>query len=62
MIFALIKNGVVENTIVADASFILSIQNNWDFCICIDEMGEAMPSIGWSFDGVVFTAPTQQGE
>jgi len=56
MIFALIKNGIVENTIVAELSFIGHIASQWDFIIRVDEL-EQRPGIGWAYDGVDFTAP-----
>lgn len=56
MVYALIKNGIVENTIVADANFINLIQSNWDYCIRIDNLSE-IPGIGWTYDGVNFSDP-----
>ena len=37
-IYALIKNNKVENTIVAEQNFIDSIQNQYDYCIRIDQI------------------------
>lgn len=56
MIYALIKNGIIENTIVADANFISIIENNWDSCIRIDEL-DPMPGISWTYDGNNFSEP-----
>jgi hypothetical protein len=61
MVYALIKNGVVENTIVADANFISLINSQWDNCIRIDEL-EIVPGIGWTHDGSVFTNPEEVSE
>lgn len=59
MRYALIKNGVVANTIIADSTFIKVIASDWDDIIEIpdDECG-----IGWSFDGKDFFAPVQPEE
>lgn len=56
MIYALIKSGIVENTIIADEGFIAMIASEWDHCVRVDEM-DPQPGIGWSYDGSVFTAP-----
>lgn len=56
MVYALIKNGIIENTIVADSNFISTIQSQWDACVRIDEL-ETQPGIGWEYDGEVFTNP-----
>lgn len=58
MIWALIKNGKVENTIIADQDFIDRISSQWDQCIRIDEM-ERMPGVGWDHDGSSFVFPIQ---
>lgn len=57
MIYALIKSGVVINTIVADADFIASISANWDYCIDITSI-DPQPWQGWTYDGSTFTAPS----
>jgi len=49
--FALIKNGIVENTIIADLDFINSLPNASDYV----EYTNA--GIGWSYDGVNFIPP-----
>jgi len=48
MIYALIKNNVVENTIVADEIFINNISSQYDFCIRIDNI--STPNL-WTKDG-----------
>lgn len=57
MFYALVKNGVVVNTIVADADFIALIQSQYDHCVQItNEPGS--PSMGWTYDGTSFSPPT----
>jgi len=58
MVYALINNGVVVNTIVADEAFIASIQANYDNCIRVDEL-EVKPSIGWTYADEVFSNPNE---
>jgi hypothetical protein len=55
-IFALIKNGVVENTIVADEVFAAAIAAQYDFVIRVDEL-DPRPGIGWLYDGENFSQP-----
>lgn len=56
MIYALVKNGLVVNTIVADPDFISHIKDQYDHCIQVsDDPGN--PSIGWSYDGSSFSPP-----
>lgn len=55
-IFALIKNGVVVNTIVADDDFIDQIEDQYDHCVDTSDMIQR-PPIGWSYDGSNFTPP-----
>ena len=59
-IFALIKNGTVQNVIVADEAFITSITSKWDHIECIDTPAERAlgVGIGWGWDGSGFVAPT----
>jgi hypothetical protein len=57
MVYALIKDGVVKNTIVADADFIATIQDQWDYCIRIDQL-DPQPSQLWLYDGETFTPPS----
>lgn len=50
MIFAQIKNGIVQNTIVLeDESLSEVFQNGFDHLIRVDQL-EPRPSIGWSYD------------
>ena len=58
--FALIKNGTVQNVIVADEAFITSITSKWDHIECIDTPAEQTlgVGIGWGWDGANFVAPT----
>ena len=58
--FALIKNGTVQNVIVADEAFISSITSKWDHIECIDTSAELAlgVGIGWGWDGSSFVAPT----
>ena len=49
--FALIKNGIIENTIVADIDFINSLPNPNDY------VQYTNAGIGWSYDGVNFIPP-----
>lgn len=60
MIFALINNGVVVNTIVADQTFANLISNQYQYIIQItNEPGQ--PSIGWLYDGVHFSPTPNPG-
>jgi hypothetical protein len=62
MNLALIKNNLVDNIIVIqDESGILDAQrfyNNHQYFIIIDEL-EIKPSIGWSYDGSIFSEPVE---
>lgn len=53
MIYALIKNGIVVNVIVADPNFISLIQSKWDYCVRIDNLNPC-PRIGDLYDGSQF--------
>lgn len=57
--FALIKNGTVQNVIVADEAFIASITSKWDHIECIDTPAERAlgVGIGWGWDDSGFVAP-----
>jgi hypothetical protein len=52
--YALIKNGFVENVIIADQAFADFIAHEWDAVVPANGMG-----VGWSYAGGVGTAPTQ---
>ena len=60
MYWALIKNGIVINTIVADAKFIDLIKDQYDFCLELEHQPGG-PGIGWNYDGQNFTPPADQG-
>lgn len=62
MEYALIRNGKVENVIVADQAFITSITNQWQHIERIDTNEEQLlgVSIGWGWDGTQFIAPTPE--
>lgn len=59
MEYALIKNGVVANVIVADEQFIGLIAPEWDHVERIDTPAEQAlgVGIGWGWDGTKFVAP-----
>ena len=58
--FALIKNGTVQNVIVADEAFIASITSKWDHIECIDTPTERAlgVGIGCGWDGSSFVVPS----
>lgn len=56
MIFALIKNGIVENAIVSDADFAASLTAHYDAVIQIDEL-DPRPGPGWAYADGIFTDP-----
>ena len=61
--WALIKNGFVVNTILADEEFIKLISNEYDYIVDIDN-ANPYPSIGWLFnptDGSFETPPVISG-
>lgn len=56
MIFLLIKNGVVVNSVVADQTFADSIKSQYDFVIqTANKPGD--PSVGYLYNGSTFSAP-----
>jgi hypothetical protein len=55
--FAVIKNGLVVNTILADSQEIAEQCN--PECICIEYTQENPVSINWTYDGVSFTQPAE---
>lgn len=59
MEYALIKNGQVENVIVADETFVQMIASEWDHIERIDTPAEQAlgVGIGWGWDGTQFVAP-----
>jgi hypothetical protein len=59
MIYALINNNVVVNTIVADEAFVQSIEEQYQYVVRIDQL-VPKPGIDWSYDGANFTAPVEE--
>lgn len=59
MIFALLKNNVVINTIVADQAFVDSHKAflGYDVAIAFNDNDNTHPSPGATYDGFKFTAP-----
>lgn len=55
-IFALIKNGKVAASIMADDKFIESIRERWEACVRIDELA-MRPGKDWTYDGANFAPP-----
>jgi hypothetical protein len=51
MRYLLIKNGIVENIIIAEPSFIPLIQDEWDNCIC--EKDIVLASDKWVKEGEI---------
>lgn len=58
-VYALINNGVVENSIVAEESFLTNIENDYDLIIQIDSL-DPMPGVNWTYIDEVFTAPVNE--
>lgn len=56
MVFACVKNGIVENTIVADQNFADSIAAQYDFVIRVDNLNP-QPGIGWTYIDGEFSPP-----
>jgi hypothetical protein len=54
MNYALIKSGLVENVIIADAAFIEVIRSEWDHIVDITDTEYGN---GWLYDGEEFTLP-----
>lgn len=59
MDYALIKNGTVQNVIVADEAFVAQIAPEWDHIERIDTPAEQAlgVAIGWAWNGTQFVAP-----
>jgi hypothetical protein len=58
MIFALVKDNVVVNTIVADQNFVNLIISQYDHVVRIDNLA-VMPSVNWSYVNEEFIAPQE---
>lgn len=57
MVFAQIKNGIIQNTIVLeDLSLESMFSQDFDYFIQIDNISPT-PGIGWTYDGTKFTEP-----
>ena len=54
-IFAVIRNGVVINTILAESKSVAEEVTN-QLCIEIEQVPTG-PGIGWTYNGTSFTAP-----
>jgi hypothetical protein len=52
--FAVIKNGVVNNVIVADIKEVAELVTG---LTCVEYTDENPAGIGWTYDGVNFVAP-----
>jgi len=64
MDYALIKQGTVQNVIVADEAFISQIAPEWDHIERIDTPAEQAlgVGIGWGWDGTQFVRPAPTPE
>jgi hypothetical protein len=60
MFYACVKNGVVENVIVADSKFAEFIRAQWDAVVLVDKL-EPRPGVGWTYDGSSFAEPAEEG-
>lgn len=56
--FAVIKDGTVNNVIVADTKEIAETVTG---LTCIEYTDENRAGIGWTYDGAEFTAPVVEG-
>jgi hypothetical protein len=58
MYYALIKNSVVENTIVDnDGSFVGSIKKQYDQILQVNSDGFPTAGVGYTYNGAIFVAP-----
>lgn len=57
--YALIKEGTVENIIVADEDFIKVIEEQYEGVVHLNPFYEALifPSLGWKYSNGEFTNP-----
>ena len=67
MVFAQIKDGVVQNTIVLNDNSLINLFNYnpttsvpYDLVLQVD-MLYPQPGIGWTFDGIMFAPPADEG-
>lgn len=49
MYFALVKNGIVDNIIVADQEFVNQLTAQYDYILDVSQY-EITPQIGWEYD------------
>lgn len=58
-LYALVKDNVVQNVIVADAAFAKVIKPEWQAVVLLTNAnGTNTPcGIGWGWNGKIFTAP-----
>lgn len=63
MVFVQIKNQIIINSIVIDDISLINLFKNdpitgepYDYVLQVDSI-YPQPGIGWSFDGITFTAP-----
>lgn len=55
--YALIQDNTVQNVIVADASFVALVENDWQAVVRVDELSP-QPGIFWVYNGgTSFTPP-----
>lgn len=58
MVYAQIKDGIVQNVIALNDEDLLStFAVGFDYCIIIDQEQKPTPAIGWSYDGEAFNPP-----
>jgi hypothetical protein len=50
MLYALIKDGIVNNIIVADAQFIEAIENEWEHIEELDTEEKQIVGVNWTWD------------
>lgn len=57
MVYAQIKDGIVQNTIVLDDPSLEGVfSQGYDYFLRVDNL-DSQPGVGWSYDGQNFTAP-----
>lgn len=59
MTYALIKNGIIQNVIVADSDVAAQYVGDYDYVVQIPD-SPGSPFIGWSYDGSSFTPPAAE--
>lgn len=62
MLYAQIKNGIVENVIILDdVALIPKFSEGFDYFIRVDEM-DPQPGVLWLYDGEKFSPPVAPSE